>query len=51
MYGFLVKKKGQYLYKFIPTDTISLLQASKMTYIARNRTILIPDFCILNAFQ
>ena len=41
----------EYLFKFIPTDTLSLIQASKMTYIVRNKTFLMTDFCILNAFQ
>ena len=41
----------EYLFKFILTDTLLLIQVSKMTYIVRNKTFLKTDFCILNAFQ
>ena len=41
----------EYLFICIHTDMLSLLQASKMTYIVRKKTFFITDFCILNAFN
>ena len=41
----------EYLFKFTPTDTLLLIQASKMTYTVRNKTFLMTDFFVLNAFQ